>query len=432
MAIKVYKKRGNTNYKEKRLIESLQEEFAKRVESDPNFSVEPAKNFSELEQMFNQYCTEAVDFTEVPNTDESTEQIVEEVVEDIPKETTVADSGSGNVDPFNRQEPIVRDYVKGSDYVDDVEKLQNTNPNGEPMQFSEPTSFEQSFRMPTEAMENAEEPLDNPIPGGQAGPPPTPKPKQNQPGPTPNPIPQAGAQDYAQVDGAKQRKQTKRFAKSIVRLVSGLFEKGIVFWGTKDIHEAKLQELELTGEIDFSLVVSLDENQETTIRDFFASQEATIQELAVVTKEEQDRLTESLTEILLEKGVAPSNGQMMIIDVLEVFGIKAMGTFVIQRQNMALLNQLRMITDQNRGPGQPAQVQEEYTPPYHEPETRPNPNVETPDPDEPAQEHIPHTLAPVVDPGHSVPQIDQAQDNDPSEEENDSGEVSLTSIMEED
>ena len=422
MAIKVYKKRGNTNYKEKRLIEQLQTEFAKRVESDPNFTVEPAKNFAELEQMFNQYCTEETPFVEIPNDAPEETPIEETPVEETPKDTTVADGGSGNVDPFNRQEPIVRDYVKGSDFPDDVANNPVPDPNGEPVTYAEPTSFEQSFRMPTEEMENATEPLDNPVPGGQNGPPPTPKPTQNQPGANPIPQPQQAGEGFAQVDGAKQRKQTKRFAKSIVRLVSGMFEKGIVFWGTKDIHEAKLQELELTGEIDFSLVVSLDETQETTIRDFFATQENTIRELAVVTKEEQDRLTDSLTEVLLEKGVAPSNGQMMIIDVLEVFGIKAMGTFVIQRQNMALLNQLRMITDQNRVEGHPPNQPEthEYRPPHHDPEPTQEPTQDpTPDPEVEAepQPHVEHTLKPEVETEYPVPQLE-------------SGEQSLTEIME--
>ena len=342
MAIKVYLKRGNTNYKEKRLVDEISKAIDERLAKDPNFTFTPAETQADLEKMYVEYCTETVDFTEVNPGDkttktESTENAHNEFRADVNETLEKNATGSKEtpsenvVDPFNRTAPNIRDYVKGADYPDD-KKIDPNNPNPK-SNFAEPNNFKQSFTMPSADDEKGSGQNSDP---NNNNPAPEKKSKETKPV---NPA-------WDGMDEAQKKKQTKRFAKSIVRLVSGLFEKGIIFWGTKDIHDAKLQELELTGEIDFNLVVSLDEDQETTIRNFFKAQEQAITQLAVVTEDERDRLTDSLAEVLMEKGIAPSNGQMLIIDVIEVFGIKTLGAWTIQRKNMELLNQLRLLTQQ--------------------------------------------------------------------------------------
>jgi len=103
MAIKVYMKRGNTNYREKKYIAKLEKAIQEKLEKDPNFKFEPAKSFDELEALYNAHVPEDVEFEEqgtstegtneqTTHTDantEGTKTTMETTEKPVPKKTTV-------------------------------------------------------------------------------------------------------------------------------------------------------------------------------------------------------------------------------------------------------------------------------------------------------------------------------------------------------
>ena len=85
--MKIYKKRGNKNYKERKLLRDLEPYIEKRVAEDPNFANEviPATNYNELQQMHQRYIVEDVAF------EEKQESNQEETKENMAKDTQVED-----------------------------------------------------------------------------------------------------------------------------------------------------------------------------------------------------------------------------------------------------------------------------------------------------------------------------------------------------
>ena len=140
--MKVYNKRGNKNYKEKRLLRDLEPYIQKRMSEDPNFEKEflPASNFSELQKMHQRYVVEDAEYTmqeesvETKNNIENKEETNNNMakknadIEDVEfEETTTESKGSSNsgfIDPFNREEPIVRDYVMDGGFKEEAKSEQ--------------------------------------------------------------------------------------------------------------------------------------------------------------------------------------------------------------------------------------------------------------------------------------------------------------------
>ena len=81
--MKLYKKRGNKNYKEKRLIQEIESALTNKMESNPNIENEivPATNISELQKMHSKYVgVEEAEYIEVKNdsTNEKSQMIKKE------------------------------------------------------------------------------------------------------------------------------------------------------------------------------------------------------------------------------------------------------------------------------------------------------------------------------------------------------------------
>ncbi|MEG7735986.1 hypothetical protein U2446_15120, partial [Listeria monocytogenes] len=66
-----------------------------------------------------------------------------------------------------------------------------------------------------------------------------------------------------------------------------LAEKGITWWATKDINDAKIVEYELTGEYNLDMLVSLENGAEISIKGFFANQCKSAEQLAKFEPEEK-------------------------------------------------------------------------------------------------------------------------------------------------
>jgi len=322
MAIKVYNRKGNVSLKEKAMVRELEKAVAKLQQEDPNFQIKPANNISELEGLYNEYAITDVDFveTKVPEPENT-------VVEDFKKETGSSMGSSEKlIDPFNREEPIVRDYVLKEEFAEET-------PRSTKSSFDEPLSFDESFSIPES------DTLGSQTPPAEKG---FVEPEQSVQNEPMNPA-------YNEMDSAKQRKKTKRFAKQIVAITCDLLEKGFEWYAMKDISEAKLTEYEINDEMDLSLLLDMPDGQQTTVKAFFLSQHQVIKEESKIEAEAREDLGDALTEVLLEKGIAPTPMQELLLIGAKVVGLQLLKAVGITNSNKAILSQLRGMKQEEVG-----------------------------------------------------------------------------------
>lgn len=342
--MKIYLRKGKRNYKEQRMIKELTDALAKKSAEEQN-KIIPARNQNELQTMYEKYVVEDVQFQETKSTNTNTTTQTEmakkksEDIEDVEFEENITnnkfeasvDDADDNsfVDPFNRENPIVREYVMGKDALG----RERTNGDGAKTTFDEPTSFKEAFEIPTYDEDGKEE-KSQPAKKSQ------PKAEKSQPAEPMNP-------SYDEMSNGKKKRSSKKFAKYIVEAVCMLSQKGFVWFANKDINASKLAEYELNGEIDLSLLVSLEDGQQVTIKEFFANQCLAAEQLSAIDETAKSDLTDALTEVMLEKGIAPTPTQELIMITLTIFGGQAVTLMALKSQTNSLLAQLRTINDPN-------------------------------------------------------------------------------------
>lgn len=364
--MKIYEKRGNLNYKERKIIEQIKDAIDRKMVGNPDFKVNTAKSMKELEGLYREHCVETVEFTEVPNGSKEKVNIEPEVQnqeQTMSEETTSSVEGSTEqtkkpFDPFNREKPLVREYVRGSDFPGEKMNEEGTNKS-----FGEPqTAFDQ-MQMPPDTSdmgaEEKKETHENFIKGGAS----KPEPKASKG------VPMSSDSNGPPLD-LERKKNAKKMAKTVVLLVVGLYQKGLVWWGTKDTNEASLIAMEVAGEIDCSALLQLSDDQQITVRDFFASQEQQIKQCVIIEKEEIERLTESLTAVMIKKELAPSHEQVLLFEAVEILGLKLLAVWGIQKQNKGILEQLIIANKRVAG------GHEEYVPPVEQKEEKQEEPVE--------------------------------------------------------
>ena len=324
--MKIYNKRGATNYKEKRLIAEITDALAKKSQS-----FEPANSFEELQALHDRICGNFDDYEEVSDDNETEiEQKHKEFRQGMAETIKPNESNPSTsvfTDPFNDAEPIVRDYVLSEDFES---KEQNTEPTK--TTFDEPTSFEESFELPTEEAEksNAKQPKDK---------------KEKQPAEKVNPR-------FDDMSSAKKRRSTKKLAQMIVQGACILAEKGCIWWTTKDITEDKLVQYELENTMDLQILLTLDEGQQITIREWFRAKVGQANDgLFRVSDQDKEDLTDSLFEVLMEKGIAPTPMQELMINAVKTFvldmGLKAIA---FRSEIKSVLNQLVVMSNEDKKP----------------------------------------------------------------------------------
>jgi hypothetical protein len=320
MSIKVYNKKGRLDYKESKMVKEIQEAIDAKLLENPNLREQfnPATNSDELKQLHLKYCGTDVEFEDVPNTEEQHKEFrdsMKETVEEVkPKETSFDDSSF--IDPFNDANPVVRDYVMDNNFDSST-----TQDNASKGNFdNEPTTFKDAFTMPDDNTPTS------PSGGGSS---------KKQPKEEPlNP-------SYNDQNSGRKKRTNKKFAKYIVEAVCMLAERGFVWWTTNKITETKLAEYELNNEMDLTLLVSMPNGQEATVRQFFKSHCIQAEQLAKYEKEEKEDLAEVLAELLDKKGVTPSIEQEAAIIALQMFGKKFMIGYEMNRGINGLLSQLK-------------------------------------------------------------------------------------------
>jgi hypothetical protein len=103
----------------------------------------------------------------------------------------------------------------------------------------------------------------------------------------------------------------------------------------------------MNGEMDLSLLVTLADGQEATIKQFFQGQCFAAEQLAKFEDEEKADMTEALTEVFMEKGIAPTATQELMIVVGGVLVKKGAMLFALKSQTNSLLDQLRVRNEGN-------------------------------------------------------------------------------------
>lgn len=363
MAIKIYNKKGVKNYKEKRILNELQPIIDAKLRENPDAaeSFRPATNFEELQAMHRMYASQDVDYTEVNNTknmakDDEIVEVEDTSNDDFFKKINESDDNVDFIDPFNREAPIVRDYVTEGG-------LRESNEPEGPVRthFDEPVTFQDAFELPSD--DNNENPevqgKDNQQKQREQK-----REKQSKPEPL-NP-------SFDDMSSGKKKRSTKKFAKYIVETVCMLAERGFIWYATKDINEAKLTEYELNGEMDLSLLINLENGQEATVKQFFTLQCDQAEQFAKFDKEEKEDLAEALAEVLLEKGVGPTPMQELMLIGAKIFGEKAIMLMTIKSQQNGLMAQLRAMNDGRQQP--------RYEEPYYEPASTQAPPVSEQEP----------------------------------------------------
>lgn len=353
MSMKIYNKRGKRNYKEVRLVKELEAELQKRLESGDHKIVHnfrPAETFEELQQLHVQYTSKEVPFEEIKETKSNADNMAKKQEEDLIEDVLVDDSDDTSfIDPFNRQEPTTYDYTNDGGF-----SKESTPRNTGQTDFAEPMSFNEAFELPDEG----EEPVENDKPSkdekGEQKEPKQSRSKQSKEEPW--------NASFDDMSSGNQKKSTKKFAKYIVEAVCALAEKGFVWYANKDINDAKLAEYELSGEMDLSILVTLENGQDATVKKFFQQQCIAAEQLAKFEDEEKKDMAEALSAVLLEKGIAPTPTQELMIVVGGVLVKKGAILLSLKSQTNSLLNQLRMMNT----PQQPQYAPEPQPQPIYE------------------------------------------------------------------
>ena len=81
--------------------------------------------------------------------------------------------------------------------------------------------------------------------------------------------------------------------------------------------------------MDLQILLTLDDGQQATVREWFGQKVNDAQTLFKVSETDKSDLIDSLYEVMLEKGVAPTPMQELIINAVKTFvldmGLKALG-----------------------------------------------------------------------------------------------------------
>jgi hypothetical protein len=306
------------------------------LEQNPEFAKEvvPATNINELQTMYNRYAVEDVQYVETKNESmaKSKKSDVEDVVFEESKTGSNVDftdnDDSSFTDPFNRDNPIVRDYVLGGDSFSESEA-----PKVDPFAtFAEPTNFREAFEIP-----GSEEEIKSNNPQSEN--------KDKQQSEKKKPSSEPVNPNWDEMNNGKKKRSTKKFAKYIVEAVCMLSERGFVWYANKDINENKLTEYELNGEMDLTLLITVEGEQEITVKQFFEAQCIRANELAKIPETDKSDLADALAEVMMEKGIGPTPTQELMLITLTIFGRQALVLIELKSQTNGLLNQLRSMNE---------------------------------------------------------------------------------------
>jgi hypothetical protein len=331
---KILVKKGTQNYREKKLLNDLQPILERKMLTDSNFATnfKPVNNYEDLKKLHDIYCTENAEIiSETPNTtnmENKKSVISDEKDNDFDKKSNFTESTKNEFsDPFNEEQPIIRDYVlNGDEYTKTpLNQQQNVGDN-----FNEPLTFDDAFSIPDDEDVNNKTVNSNNNKNTTSSANSNTSNNSNQSSQKQNntaKVPPVNPY-FDEQSNALKKKQTKRFAKYITAFVCFALEKGYVWYATKNINEAKMIEYELKGEFDTNLIVTLDGEQQITAKKFFQKMCSEAIVAAKIPQDDQDELADALCDVLLEKGIAPTSSQNLIMVGVQILAKQGTNLFM--------------------------------------------------------------------------------------------------------
>lgn len=338
MAIKVFKHKGPTDYKSKKLVKALEMAIEAEIKKNPAFAetFKPATNVDELRAMHNKYCiTDAEIISETPNTTTDTGDMakkrdseeftlsddkkidLDNTRTNLDNDNPVFDNPDFNIgDPMNRANPKVRGYVmEDSMNPDDTGETQKTNT------FEEPKTAAEAFTLPNDDNQHDYGMGDKPRSR-----------KKDSDGESKKERSEPINPSFDEQSNKSRNKKTKRMAKYIVGAFCAILENGVPFLATRDITVAAIATAAKNKEIDLSIILELDEDTQMTVAEFFAQMRIQAKELGKIPEDKKEDLIEDLYDLLIEKGVAPTPLQSIMLGMLEIAAMVGFKTLAFRSQ----------------------------------------------------------------------------------------------------
>lgn len=327
--MKVYLKRGARNEEERKMESALSDFVNKQMTDNPEFKFEPASNSAQLKKLYLKHM--ASDATIISET--KTEPMPKDsghkafadpstVTKEVPDPEKQAPASTKTestrsrvlIDPMNRANPIIRDYVtegaaKPSADQNTAQSF-GTPPTGQ--SAPEPQNFDSAFRIPgndpnqknSKASQNtsatSQKPQPNPSSGGD--------------------------------DTSKDNRKRKLLAKKLVNVVGALLEKGIKWWALKDINAEKVEEYQITGEIDVEFIMQLPDGQQESIKAFFQRMCHLYAEAEndPLKEEKKQELVDALVEYMKIEDITPSPAISLLLAIGDLYQPQITAAFTIK------------------------------------------------------------------------------------------------------
>lgn len=369
-ASSVYTKTGTKSDMERKFVKGLEKYVDAQKKLNPGFTYTPATTFAQLRNNWQKFCTDETPIISetknipeekkpaksvplnsekeiIDSTLKQTESVSQPTVNDIDHDRELYKKDMENetvieakdiqetkkvVDPLLRGNAIVREYVQSDEGMKRPEEKAAESAASSSTSTPPPTSFDDAFKIPDNKTGAA--------PGaGQAfgtkpgsGGPPKPKPVEHQPI---NP-------NFEDMKKSKQNKQTRRFVKGIVQATAFWMEKGLIWWTTKDIDEAKCIAYGIDGSINLEMLLILNDGQEVMVRQFFMAVCAKAEVHYKWTPDEIEDLEEALYEVMIERGLAPTPMQVLLSVGVSILGKHGFNAFIEKSQVNAVLTMARI------------------------------------------------------------------------------------------
>jgi hypothetical protein len=93
--------------------------------------------------------------------------------------------------------------------------------------------------------------------------------------------------------------------------------------------------------MDLTILLDMPNGQQATVKEFFLSQHEVIRQESKIDAEDREDLVDALTEVFLEKGIAPTPMQELMLVGARIVGMQVIKAIAITSSNNSVLGQLR-------------------------------------------------------------------------------------------
>jgi GTP cyclohydrolase I len=294
------------------MISAVQDKINEMEASGEDLShLETANTPEELKKLFNKYCvSDAEIISETKDNNEADNTTDNDKDEDFSekKEAPKANSSNDVFDPLTTANVIERDYTKPTSVNNEV--------------IGEPTNMDEGFALPDDDDDNS---------GGGS----------QQKGGGEKKEKKAFNEDLKDLGEAQKRKAFKQTAKAIVMMYKNFSGKPFEWFITKDIKADKIEEAHVIGELDADQWLDLPDEVKLTVRQFFEQKCLEVDGMFTLDPEIEKELEEAVTDVLMEKQIALTPMQRVMMYVGQDLLTKGFAAFQFRSGINATLDYLK-------------------------------------------------------------------------------------------